>query len=485
MKNPEDNYAVVQFKGYAMHQSEVSSTCEYFLAQELGLCNVMQLFDGQTIASFPPQIKRDRRCLYQLKVEIVKEICRAVESIHRNKSYKIAHGDIHETNILVMPDGKVKLTDVGSSIVRTEAKDGSMLTQFRRREDGSSLPGGQRYQPPEIMRGDVKTSTRSADIFQLGWTILSIFMANSWGKSNEDPSKYPYEQCPRGRLQESVYRPTPNPPPEPSFPQEIEDNFLLKHLLQNMLAYDDQARPLIRYVLNHPFFLSLDEKEKKLRYIDGKLELPPTTKNELERKYVEQNICQMRTTVPFVANEYLDVDYTLKGNNTMDDINRQTTMKWRNCLSTDIPDIFKKTPRGPQQNSTEYFHVRTDPGYQNLYDYEEHGPIPSNLVNDPVLLKDALDHRFYKRFHAVVRFSRNMLEHFKEKDDSIKEIYDKVIQSKAGWKSDYPTLRNFVFLHPGLNWILPALWETTYKTLQYHQIEDEEFANAWKFLYPK
>ena len=113
MENPEDKYAVVQFKGYAMHQSEISSTCDYFLAQELGLCNVMQLFDGQTIASFPPQIKRDRRSLYQLKVEIVKEICRAVESIHRNKSYKIAHGDLHETNILVMLDGKVKLTDVG------------------------------------------------------------------------------------------------------------------------------------------------------------------------------------------------------------------------------------------------------------------------------------------------------------------------------------------------------------------------------------
>ena len=160
------------------------------------------------------------------------------------------------------------------------------------------------------------------------------------------------------------------------------------------------------------------------------------------------------------------------------------SMKWRNCLSTDIPDIFKKTPRGPQQNSTEYFHVRTDPGYQNLYDYEEHGPIPSNLVNDPVLLKDALDQRFYKRFHAVVRFSRNMLEHFKEKEDSIHEIYNKVIQRKAGWKRD-PDLRNFVFLHPGLNWILPALWEMNYKTLQYHQIEDEEFANVWKFLYPK
>ena len=81
-----------------------------------------------------------------------------------------------------MPDGKVKLTDVGSSIVRTEAKDGSMLTQFRRREDGSSLPGGQRYQPPEIMRGDVETSTRSADcsratLFAL-LVIFSTYLSN-------------------------------------------------------------------------------------------------------------------------------------------------------------------------------------------------------------------------------------------------------------------------------------------------------------------
>merc|ERR1711963_805750 len=119
------------------------------------------------------------------------------------------------------------------------------------------------------MRGDQKTPSCSADIFQLGWTILSIFMVNSYERSNEDPKMimYPYEQSPYGVLKESVYRST-SPPPEPFFPKEIEDNFLLKHLLQNMLAYDDKDRPSIKNVLDHPFFLSLDEKCEKLRKID-------------------------------------------------------------------------------------------------------------------------------------------------------------------------------------------------------------------------
>jgi len=113
-------YSVVKFKGYAVNQSMYSNTCEYFLALELGLCNVRQLFE--LFNRRVPSCTGGKRGIYQLKVDIVQEICRAVESLHRNKCDNFAHGDLHESNILVMPDGRVKLTDVGFSVVRSEAK---------------------------------------------------------------------------------------------------------------------------------------------------------------------------------------------------------------------------------------------------------------------------------------------------------------------------------------------------------------------------
>ena len=294
-------------------------------------------------------------------------------------------------------------------------------------------------------------------------------MANSWQQCNEDPRAYPYQQsrhggCDPGMLDEPVYDPSdcPNPPPEPSFPKEIEDNPPLKNLLKCMLAYDDKDRPVISSVLDHPFFLSLGDRIQKLRNLDEKLESPPTDSRN-DEGFFKEIICRMRTTVPFVATEYLEVDTFLQGNNTMD--KSMTTMKYRNYLSKDIPTIFYQTPLG-SQHSMEYFHVRTEKNIHNkpisLCDYEEHGPLLTTV-----------DNQFYKRFHAVVRLSRNILEHLKDKDEKIKKTYANVIQLKAGWEeNDFP--RNFVFLHRGLNWILPALWEMMYKTRQNKEIETDK-----------
>ena len=459
-------YSVVKFKGYAVNQSMYSNTCEYFLALELGLCNVRQLFE--LFNRRVPSCTGGKRGIYQLKVDIVQEICRAVESLHRNKCDNFAHGDLHESNILVMPDGRVKLTDVGFSVVRSEAKNASVFTQCRRPENGSCLPG-QRYQPPEIMRRDQKNSSRSADIFQLGWMILSIFMANSWQHTNEDPKMYPYEQSPHfgpGMLKESVYSPLPKFPPEPSFPNEIKANFHLKHLLKCMLAYDDIERPTISHVLTHPFFLSLADKEIRLREFASDFMAPPLINGT--DQYFREEIYRMRTTVPFIEAEYLQVDSHLEGHNTIDDATMRTTMKWRNDLSVDFPSIFMKTSKN-KQKSTEYFPVGTEGGL-SLYDYEEHWSLVSHAI--------CTDAAFYKRFHGVVRFSRNMLEHLKEKDDQIKEKFKEKMKNQAGWKND-DKLRDFVFLHPGLNWILPAMWEMKYKTMQNMTIEAEQLKDFY------
>ena len=159
----------------------------------------------------------DVKELFSLKRHVTKAICNTVACLH---SHNYAHGDIHPSNILVMPNGMIKLCDVGFSSYRHQAET-SMFTQFGRGRNVGQL--GERYQPPEVIRNPKpQGATRSADIFSLGWTIHSIFMTNQWEDESEK-TNYPYPQlsqkpgCPIYVNQKS-----------PTFPEKIQKKLSFK-----------------------------------------------------------------------------------------------------------------------------------------------------------------------------------------------------------------------------------------------------------------
>ena len=135
-----------------------------------------------------------------------------------------------------------------------------------------------------------------------------------------------------------------------------------------------------------------------------------------------------------------------------------TTLKWRNLLSKDMPSIFNNTtPHSKNNPYIEYMHVGK---YTPLHEEEEH----NNTINYDLKLNKI----FYKRLHLAIRFSRNLLEHFKDKKKDIKPKYLNLMESGEEVEElvevdEDKAIKSFTFFHPGLDWILPVFWEIQYR----------------------
>ncbi|VDO16032.1 unnamed protein product [Rodentolepis nana] len=92
---------------------------------------------------------------------IITQICRGLSYIHRSG---IIHRDMKPSNILIGPDGNIKIADFGLSRLK------------RRRANLPFTPhiGTRGYQAPEIFLGSV-TYDESVDIFSLGVIIITLY----------------------------------------------------------------------------------------------------------------------------------------------------------------------------------------------------------------------------------------------------------------------------------------------------------------------
>lgn len=100
-------------------------------------------------------------------------MCRGVQRLH---SQRVVHRDVKPPNFLVMPDGSIRLSDLGTA----------------RKLDGQSPalaaytlpPGDLRYSAPELLAGLHDSSPEIAfagDFFSLGATLFEMFSGTSLG----------------------------------------------------------------------------------------------------------------------------------------------------------------------------------------------------------------------------------------------------------------------------------------------------------------
>ena len=121
---------------------------------------VMEYVDGQLWDRYCA----DRKLPVEARIRLFLQVCDAVEFAHQNM---IVHGDLKPGNILVTPDGIVKLLDFGTAKLLRDP-DGK-VTQFP-----SLTP---RYASPEQMHGE-RVNTLS-DVFSLG-VILYELLTGAW-----------------------------------------------------------------------------------------------------------------------------------------------------------------------------------------------------------------------------------------------------------------------------------------------------------------
>ena len=132
-----------------------------------------------------------------------------------------------------------------------------------------------------------------------------------------------------------------------------------------------------------------------------------------------------------------------------------------------LPDIFNnQTPNYYNNPTIPYMHVGDS---KPLHQEEEH--------NNKIRMDMKLNDIFYKRLHLVVRFSRNVLQHLEEKENSVKQKYLHLFVDNEEFKdvdNENEAIKSFSFYHPGLNWILPVFWEIHYRDYISKKIEEDQ-----------
>lgn len=147
-------------------------------------------------------------------LQIALQIARALEYAWRKKS--MCHGDIKPENILMTPDGKVKLADLGlaRSVHEERAKRDVMVTPL--------------YAAPELIAGKQTAANLRSDMYSFGAALYHILVGHP-----------PFE----GETVDQIYRrhlkETPIPPIEwnPGIPRELSS------LVMRLLSKIPENRP--------------------------------------------------------------------------------------------------------------------------------------------------------------------------------------------------------------------------------------------------
>ncbi len=111
---------------------------------------VMEFVEGYTLKEV---IQREGRLRQEEAAQIVYLICDALDTAHRQN---VIHRDIKPQNIIIKPDGRVKVADFGIA----RAASGATITH------GRSLLGSVHYSAPEQSRGN--NADQQSDIYSLG-----------------------------------------------------------------------------------------------------------------------------------------------------------------------------------------------------------------------------------------------------------------------------------------------------------------------------
>lgn len=124
---------------------------------------IMEHVDGQPLSIEQIASESDHRAA----VSAGQQIASGMSSAH---AAGVIHGDLKPDNLLVNPDGAIKIMDFGLA-KRTPEPDLESSTLLMT-DSGAGLSGTPRYMAPELARGE--TSTPASDVFALGLLVYEM-----------------------------------------------------------------------------------------------------------------------------------------------------------------------------------------------------------------------------------------------------------------------------------------------------------------------
>src|SRR5947209_5707891 len=120
-----------------------------------GLYYVSELVGGESLAS---RLRRGPLPAWEA-CEVAAQLCRALAGAH---AQRIVHRDVKPANILLSPDGRVKVGDFGVARLAEGSTDGT----------AASIVGTPRYMAPEQARG--RPTTPATDVYSAGVVLYEM-----------------------------------------------------------------------------------------------------------------------------------------------------------------------------------------------------------------------------------------------------------------------------------------------------------------------
>jgi len=141
--------------------------------------NIARLLDGGTTADGRPYLVmeyvagepitvhcRNRQLSIRERLDLFGEVCQAVQYAHR---HLVVHRDLKPGNILVTPDGAVKLLDFGVAKLLPDPVSGSGQEHLTATQHRPFTPA---YASPEQARGELVTT--ATDVYSLGVILYEL-----------------------------------------------------------------------------------------------------------------------------------------------------------------------------------------------------------------------------------------------------------------------------------------------------------------------
>ena len=195
----------------------------------------------------------DRLQLPGARVAALQEVAEALAAIHAEG---VSHNDLNASNILVAPDGALKLHDLQLSVQVARAASSSSFSLTTFANAGLEINRSQRA--PEVLRGAPRL-TQKVDIWHLGMVAYQLLAGRRSPFAPEPGTPDAAAQEDRNILQgapdlSAVTNPLKSPAPSANPLLSPRERLEATHLLSLCLRVRPRERPSAGEALGHPLF---------------------------------------------------------------------------------------------------------------------------------------------------------------------------------------------------------------------------------------
>ncbi|HEX3146691.1 MAG TPA: bifunctional serine/threonine-protein kinase/formylglycine-generating enzyme family protein [Gemmataceae bacterium] len=170
---------------------------------------VMEFLDGVTLSQ---HVRRQGPLAATEACRVIRDAARGLRHAHQQG---LVHRDVKPSNVMLGPDGQVKLLDLGLALLRQPSTEGSTAEDNSRLSDDRGVIGTNDYMAPEQWKCSSQVDAR-ADQYSLGCALFYVLVGRPPFARDSEDTQY-------DKMQSHLHLPPPKPSLiRPGIPAELD-----------------------------------------------------------------------------------------------------------------------------------------------------------------------------------------------------------------------------------------------------------------------